>query len=331
MRITQSSTLAKYQYNLTNIQDLLTAQQNRLSTGKKFQTPSDDPIAAADSKRLTGLIDQNTVYQKNITDGLNDTSVYEISLQNFSDKLLNIRDISLDATTQINFDKLPTIAENIKQLLGDAVQAANYEFDGRFAFSGTKTTRNAINSQPPATNNLPYELLQGTATATNPSGLSVIFKGNNNDRTISTSSTTSERTNPKPFDTFGANGTQVFDNIISVYNAVNYKPDGTARTNNDGMTASESQKLADTIKNLSDSNDKVTSEIGRLGNVQNRLQVQSDQITNENTKLRDLRSLKEDTDVADAVLQLQKYQTGLTATLKVGATMFQTTLIDLLR
>lgn len=333
MRVTQNSTLGTYQTNLNAIRARYTKEQLRMTSQKNIQTPSDSPYDFSEIKRLTNTIDQNERYKKNLEDGQTDVSIYENTLSNFSDTLVRARDVANDAVNPINFDKLPVLGNNIRKLLDDLVNIGNYEYDGRFAFAGTQTTRASIVPTAPATTNLPFEIVKDPAlvSASNPEGLQVVFKGNNEDRSITTSSSSAERISVRASDAFGSGGTQVFQQVIDIYNILNYKPDGTARTTSDTLGADEARNLQQKIKELGDSIDTVHSESGRLGGVSNRMSALGDQLMYENTRLRELRSGREDADIPETILKMRREETALQASLQVGTDIIQTSLLDFLR
>lgn len=332
MRITQSTIARGYQYNIDNIRERYYTEQMKLISGRNFQAPTDAPRDVGIVKRLTNSIERNDQYKKNIDDALTDNRNYEAALDNFANRLESVRDIALDASKQINFDKLPVLGNAINQVLGDLVEIANYEYDGRFAFSGTRTTRSSITPTPPQTNQLPFELVKDPAavSTSNPEGLTIAFKGNSEARLVATSNNTSERVNVVPSDAFGAGGTQVFEEIIAVYNTLMYKADGTERTNTDALTTEEMESMQESVKKLSDSLDRLGSTRGSLGATNNRLEVLSEQITFENLRLKDLRSAREDTDVAEATKNLVREDSALNYALKVGGQYNQQSLIDFL-
>ncbi len=322
-----------YQTNLNSIRSRYAKEQVRLTTQKNIQTPSDSPHDFSEIKRLSNTISQNERYRKNIEDGRTDVDIYEETLQNFTDTLLRAKDIVNDAVNPANFDKAPVLGNNLRNVIDDLVKIANYEYDGRFAFAGTLTTRNSITPVAPATNNLPFEIVKdpGLVSTANPEGLSVVFKGNNEDRLVATSSTSTERISVRSQDAFGAGGTSTLQNVVDIYNLLVYKQDGTARTATDGLTTEEARSLQDKVKKIADSIDTVTSETGRLGGVANRMDALNDQLTYENTRLRELRSGREDADIAETILNLRREETALQATLQIGPDVLQRSLLDFLR
>ncbi len=333
MRVTLNSSLNSYLINLNNSRERFNVQNERIGTGKEFQTPSDKPRIVGELKRLQNSIRQNEVFAKNVEDGLTDTQVVEAALQNFETTLLAARDVAQEAVNPINSDKLDVLGDKFFNIVGDLIDIANFEFDGRFAFSGTLTTRASITPAAPESNNLPFELVEDPAlvSADNPLGLRVAFKGNNEERLITTSANTTERVNTLAQDAFGGSGVQVFDDLLEAYNIMAFKQDGTQRTSDDRLEPDEADALRAAIKNIGDSIDTLNSEIGRLGGVNNRMTAISERLTFENTRLDQLRSLREDADLIDAALMLRKEEFALNATLGVGSSLFQPSLLDFLR
>ncbi len=333
MRITLNSSMNSYQTNLNSIRSRYAKEQQRLTTQKNIQTPSDSPHDFSEIKRLSNTISQNERYRKNIEDGRTDVDIYEGTLQNFTDTLVRAKDIVNDAVNPANFDKASVLGNNLRNVLDDLVKIANYEYDGRFAFAGTLTTRSSITPVAPATSNLPFEIVKdpGLASTSNPEGLNVVFKGNNEDRLVATSSNSTERISVRAKDTFGTGGTSTLQNIVDIYNLLAYKQDGTARTPSDGLATDEARSLQDKLKQLADSVDVVNSEVGRLGGVANRMDALNDQITYENTRLRELRSGREDADIPETILKLRREETALQATLQIGPDIIQRSLLDFLK
>ena len=333
MRITLNSSMTSYQTNLNSIRSRYAQEQTRLTTQKNIQTPSDSPHDFSEIKRLSNTISQNERYRTNIADGRTDVDIYESTLQNFADTLLRAKDIANDAVNPANFDKAPVLGNNLRNVLNDLVKIANYEYDGRFAFAGTLTTRSSIVPTAPAVDNLPFEIVNDPAlvSTSNPEGINIVFKGNNEDRLVATSSTSTERISVRAQDAFGAGGTATMQNIVDIYNLLAYKQDGTARTTADALTTAEARSLQDKVKQLADSIDTVNSEVGRLGGVANRMDALNDQLTYENTRLRELRSGREDADIPETIMKLRREETALQATLQTGPDVLQRSLLDFLR
>ncbi len=332
MRVTQNSIVEQYQFNLQRLQEQITRTNLHLSSGKAFLSPSEAPLRAVDVKHVETRINQNRRFKTNIEKAITELDIYEFALENFSTNLRKARSIVETAVDPVNYDKPTVLGEQIRRILDDLLEIANYQHNGRFLFAGTRTTEDSITPTPPETTKLPFELLQDPAavSADNPEGLRIAFKGNFQSRSVLISANIQERINTLANDAFGTNGTKVFEILVEIYNVLTYKRDGTARGERDFLDTTDARKLQALADQLSDHLDQLHNEIGRVGGVRIRLETQLKQITYENTRLNELKSIRGDADVAQEAINLTRFQTSLNYTLRVGARLFQTTLFDFL-
>jgi flagellin-like hook-associated protein FlgL len=330
MRITNKSILIPYQRNLEEIQNRRFEEQMRISSGKNILNLSDAPDKVARVKQLTALIENNMQYLNNFNDAIKELNVVDEQLSSIAEGFQDIRLLALDASKTSNASTLDAIAEYIKGILSDLVSKANVDFRGQFLFSGTLTRPESIIKTDPQQNDLPFELLKGTPDLTNPSGLSVIFKGNTKDRILSKDSQSTEVINVKSDELFGTGGTEYFDTVINLYNLLAYKSDGTKRGKSDFMTAEEYELLEKYQKEIAEIYDSITNLAGKNGASINRFQALSDQTQNEISLLKEIRSNDEDTDIAAATLKLMQNETALQYSLQIGAKILPQTLFDFL-
>ncbi len=332
MRITQNSTTSIYMQNLAESRDRYTVSQLQMTTQKRINSLTDGRFDLAETKRLTNTIGRRQTYQSNIDNALTQSRIYQSTLDATQTHLTELRDIALTAAQPINNEKLAVLSSKVRGLIDDMAKLANTEFDGKLIFGGTKTTRNSITPTAPATSNLPFEIVRDPAlvSTSNPEGLRAIFQGNNNARVVQTSETTSENINITAQNVFGAGGIQVFQDAIRLYNVMRYKPDGTVRTN-EPLTQNETNQVQSVLENFAQAQDRYVTEAARMGGVENRMEILTDQANNELTRLKELRSLKEDIDMGQVALDLKKHETVLDATLQVGRDIIQRSLLDFLR
>ncbi|MBS1536275.1 MAG: hypothetical protein JST20_00840 [Bacteroidetes bacterium] len=331
MRITTNSQTTTYQSNLFQIQERLDKQNQRIASGKDIVRLADAPGKISDIKQLSTLIDRNALYQESMREVSGELISTEASLQSFADKLSAVRDVGLVASETSNHDKLPVLAQEMYQRLTDMVKEANHDYNGKYSFAGTKTTPESIVPVPPQVTNEPFELIQNPPTASNPSGLQVVFKGNLQDRVINRSQTGTEVINTKADVAFGAGGTEIFDTIIKAHNLLNYRSDGTQRDSSELFSTGEQRQLQSYVKDLTNQMSNLDQEIGRVGYRRSRMDALSDQIDEDNTRLGELRSQQEDTNIPEAIIQLKKEENALQYSLQIGARLFNQSLLDFLR
>lgn len=338
MRITNKSVYINYLGHLENIQNSKMKQEARLTTGNKITGIEDEPERLSEIKILQSKISKNEGYIEILDQTLSEMRSVMDSMENMSNSLKSLRQVAIDATQPNASSTLPIFASQIKSYLEDIIGQANADFNGKTLYSGTATTPGSLNVIPPdvASNDLPYELVKTPSIPidpSNPEGLRVIFKGNDKDRLVNKDSQTTEVTNVKSNEIFGTGGYEpkLFEDIIKIYNQIKYKPDGTPRGDTDHITAGDIAAIDGLQKTILDHDDKMTNVIGLYGAKYNRLETLSAQMTNENVRLSEIKSIKSDADIARTTIALRMDETALQYSLQVGARIMQDSLFDFLR
>jgi len=330
MRVTHKSIYNTFTRSLDEIQGRRVKADIQLSTGKEIVNLEDKPADVVDIKRFGAKIDQNENYQGILAETMREMYAVDENLKNISDNMIKVREIGIESLQLSVQQNLPVLAGYIKGYLQDIVKSANSDFNGHTLFSGTKTRDYSLNKTPEAQNNDPYEIVQGTATVDNPSGLKVVFKGNNEDRIINKDDKTTEIVNVKPSEVFGAGGTKIFEDIIKLYNKLQYK-DGVVRQKENFITKEDSSDIDVLQKNLADNFDEINRISAKVGTRINRLDAINSQMQEEKTRMMDFRSSKEDVNMAEVAMDLKREETLLNYTLQVGSRISQNTLFDYLK
>ncbi|GAB1431255.1 flagellar hook-associated protein FlgL [Ignavibacteria bacterium] len=331
MRITMNSQATIYQRNIFDLQERTDAESVRISTGKNYQRLSESPKSVVDIQRLSSLIDRNSLYRGGLAEAGEELTHTESVLENFSYNLSEVRRLALESQTVANSDKLPVLGQQVYQLLQDMISTGNANYGGKYLFGGTKTTDGSITPTPPAVSTRPFELTQSAPNPSNPSGLSVVFQGNNDDRIINRTPAEAERINVRSADVFGGSGTEVFDTVVELYNVLSFRADGSLRTSSDPFTHDESAKTQNLVRKLSNNMSTITVETGKVGYRSARFDAIAQQIDEDNIRLKEFRSQQEDTNIPEAALKLKREQNALDYSLKIGSQLFTQSLFDFLR
>lgn len=321
---------AQYQTNIMELQSRQAQEQTRIYTGKRIVNLADDPKAVQNIQIFSESISKAEMYQRNIEEALDEQTSTESSLSYIADRADEVRQIGIDANQIANFDKLPVLGAQVKTLLQSMVDKANEQHNGVYIFSGTKTS--AASLQPTAPEQLaqPFEIVQDTPSATNPSGLRVTFKGNNAARSINVGPNTTETINSTAEDSFGTGGVQLFNQVIDLYNNLMYKTDGTRRADGEKPAPEEYTKLQTQVQSIANSIDTVNGETARLASRSLRFESLRDQYDEDIIRTKEFRSSEEDTDVAKSIMQLQKDEQSLNYALQVGSRILSKSLLDFL-
>ena len=331
MRITNNSVFNSYQNSLNELQTRVFNNQMKIATGKDINSLSDNPAGVVKVKQYEELISRNTQYSDNISNSLDDLKATNDALENVATNLQNINQLGIDSFQAGNTGNLPALANELKGFLSDVVKSMNSDFNGKLLFAGTKTNKQSIINDNPGTNGNPFEIVQGTSSSANPSGLQVFFRGNTSDNIIHTDKETSESINVKANDMFGSTGTQVFESAINMYNTLMYNSDGTQRTDTNLLSADDRTKLSTLQKEINSFYTSVNNTLGKVGSKMNRLQAEKDQFENEKIRLDANKSQIEDVDLASATINLTKDQTAMQYSLQIGSKLMSNTLFDFIK
>lgn len=331
MRVTQKTSYITYESNLRDIQERKLKNEVRISTGRDIINLADAPDRAADVKKLLAKIDSNNKYIENLDESISEMQSATTKMDTINERLQEIRTLAIDATQVGNSITTATLGETLKGILEDVINIANSDYNGKLLFSGTKTTHDSINPAPPQQNSNPFELIEGAATDDNPSGLSVVFKGNFNERIINKDDNSTEAINVTADKIFGAGGTEVFDSIIELYNQLVYNDDGSRKETYDVLGGDDVEIIDGLQKKIADQALKMNTATAEAGGKINRLTSMRDMLESENLILEDIRSVKGDTNIPKRVIDLKLDESALQYSLQVGSRILQTSLFDFLR
>lgn len=128
--------------------------QQELTTGKRVNKASDDPVGAANVMQLRAEGDRLGSYQRNLDDGLAYLATVDITLGTGNNLYQNMRERAIQAANDSNSAQSRFfIGQEVRGMFEQMVGLSNTSFKGQYLFSGT-------NTQVP-----PYEMRSGVAHA----------------------------------------------------------------------------------------------------------------------------------------------------------------------
>ncbi len=277
----------------TNLGNLTSVEQE-LATGKRINSPSDDPVATASVMRYNNDIALDNQFTRTAGDAKSRLDAADTALSSLTDVMQRVRELTVQAGSgTLNATDLTAIGNELNQLVGQAVQIGNTKVGNQYIFAGTKTTT------------VPFAPVGGAVPA------SVAFNGDSNPINVPTGQGTQTRVNVDGNATFAP----VLSAIIQIRDAVN--------TNN---TAGIQGALT-TIDNAMDG---VSQQRGTIGATSNGLDALTNRISAELTTFQSQRSQLQDTDMADAAVRLNQAQNVYQAALGAAAKAVQQSLADFL-
>lgn len=300
-RITQESmsrtTLSNINLNLKKMQET----QEKLSSGKRINRPSDDPSGA---RKILGLkTEELKVQQFSVnTEIAKERMSYTFnSLENIQDILSNIKELGIKASNDtLGQSERKIIASELNELLESVLQFTNADNDGRYIFAGTKTST------------MPF-----SATRDSSGRISAVsYTGNSEKINYQIGPNTDIPINVSGGILF--QDKSLFSTLISMRDALE-------------SSTFDSAVFLNLRNTLDTATDALSTEISSFGAKTNRLEVTSQSLENLRITLKELISYTEDADVASLIMDLKNQENILQSSLQTGARIIQPTLLDFLK
>ncbi|WP_203300952.1 flagellar hook-associated protein FlgL [Marinobacter sediminum] len=134
---------------INRLQDLnsnLNSTQQQISTGKRVNQPSDDPVAAARILKLDQELSRVETYQRNVNLADNRLIQEESALESSIDIIQRVRELTVQAGNgSLSANDRQSIASELKERLGQLANVANTrDASGEYIFSGFQGSQPAF-------------------------------------------------------------------------------------------------------------------------------------------------------------------------------------------
>lgn len=295
-RVTQGMMHNQMIRNLNRNFDRMTGLQEQLSTGRKINKPSDDPVGITYALRYRSELSMNDQYQRNITEATSSVSHVDTVLDQINDLIKRVKELAVRGVSDSNpAEARYAIGQELEGIYQQLVSLSNDQVNGKFIFNGQMTTTSPYDAATAGTvdsddADILLPLAPGVEIATNVSGNKV----------------------------FGSSADT--DNLFTLVKQIR---DG--MLNNTPQMARDGMDLLDTRLNKFLG---VRSEVGARANrielLDNRNQIMND-------TLNGLSGKTEDADIAEVIMNLKRDENVYQASLSTGARIIQPSLVDFLR
>lgn len=143
MRVTNSMIMNNTSSNMNTNKANVDTLNTQMSTQKKINRPSDDPVIAIRALRLrSSLSEIDQYYEKNIPDAESWLDVTETALKNMQDILTEVYKQCVNGATDSMTDKdRDTILTNLQKMRDQIYAEGNADYAGRTVFTGYKTNK----------------------------------------------------------------------------------------------------------------------------------------------------------------------------------------------
>lgn len=298
LRITQNSMNRTQLAGLNNSLARLQQTQEQLTSGKKLNRPSDNPVDTVSAMRLRSEQRQLEQFGENISDGLSRLQTGDDALNRATQMVQRIRTITVAASNgTLGQSERNAYAEEVSELKNGLIQLANSQYAGRPVFAGTANVDNAFDPMSGAYQGNKLPILRVVSDAPGAAGqVNVAVPG---------------------------------DDIFQVGGA-NYFTDHVGRLV-DGLRENDFAKIQLELGHADGILDNIGSAQSTIGARTNRLQSLQELNGRQDDASRVALSKVEDVDFIKAAMDLNIQSTAYNAALQASAKILQPSLMDFLR
>ena len=291
MRVTNKMMADNVIAQLFRQREQMVKTQENITTGKRVNRPSDDPSGISAILSHRTTISSLDQYNENISKAKLHINTADDVLGMVSDLLRDAKEIAFDTAPDMRSE----MAEQVAAIREQVLQMANYQIDGKYIFSGD------------ATQTAPYDSTTWDYNG-DPAGAPKDF-------TVGENMTVDVTADGRSI--FGPDTTNVFKILNNLENALTAVP--VVETD-----------ITNQISNLDNAIDNITEIRSRNAGVYQRLEATENHYNYFKVNVQDMLSNAEDSDIAEAIINLQVQQTTYESTLASSSRIIQKSLLDFL-
>lgn len=290
MRITSSMLSNTILKNISASYERVVKYESQLSSGKKVNKPSDDPVALERSLNVHELMKELDQHTKNTEDAISWLNANDAALRNATDLMHRTKELAVRGANGLNAQtELDAIASEVDQILSQMVTLGNTAFGDRHIFAGHKTTTPAFDASGNYngdSGNINYEIEKGVSISINLPGNSV-FKGS----------------------------TDVFTVLTDLRNH---------------LQAGDYAAISKDTSKVDDALSVITDSLVKVGVRTNRLEFTLDRHMQDKINLTQMLDDVDNVDIAEVVMKLKMEENVYQASLITGSSAMRKSLIDFL-
>lgn len=310
-RITSNMMNSQLLLNLNRNALQMNNTQNQLSTGRKLNKPSDDPVGITYSLRYRSELSSNDQYKKNVDSAVSWMDFNDTVLDQTNSVLQRLRELTVKASTGTNPQSaLDSISQEVTQLKGQLVDIANSQLNGKYVFNGEK-----FDEKPYDLKMKPDGTIMDPAEITTDKGAVKYTVGQSVDLSI----------NLDGNEVFGqaddSISAQTSNNIFSIINRLVDKL----------SAGGDHSKINDELGKIDSRIDKLLTVRAEVGAKTNRIELMQSRLQDLGINLTTLKAKTEDADYAELIMNSKVQENIYNASLSAGAKIIQPSLVDFLR
>lgn len=291
-RVTQASMARRATAQLQQSLARMDTLQQQVSTGRRIDRASDDPVGTISALRFRNDLSRSTQIGRNIDDALGWLGTADDALSTVVDQVQRVRDLALQAQNGVlGQSERDAIAVELDTLRASLLGVANAKFGTRYVFAGTAVG--------PA-----YDVSSGAYAGTAGAVERTVAPG------------TRVQVNVDGADVFGPAGGDLFA-VVGALAA--------------DVRAGDTAAMAGDLAGLDARTLTIQSRLAEVGARTQRVETMKNRNDSGAITLRQGLSAAEDVDMPKALMELQMQQVSYQAALSATARVIQPTLVDFLR
>ncbi|MGN7387128.1 flagellar hook-associated protein FlgL [Sporosarcina sp. SAFN-015] len=305
MRVTQSMLSNNMLRNLSTSYNKMGKLQDQLTTQKKVNRPSDDPVVAMKGMAYRMQVDKVEQYQRNLGEVHNWLDTTDDALDHVGEAMKRLQELVTDAANDTKtYEDRQKVLKEIDQLREQVRDLANTKAGENYLFSGTKT------GEP---------LFQGETIA----GVAIPPDG---DYPTAFNPSFQQPVNIEVFDgvelPVNTDGAALFSQIDDMFRQLS------ATIQDEGKSGSD---ISSFLGNVDDMQNLVLKERANIGARQNRAEMMENRLDSQEVISKKQMSENEDIDIEKVITEMITQESVHRAALSVGARIIQPSLVDFLR
>jgi flagellar hook-associated protein 3 FlgL len=298
VRVTQTMLNSNMLRNLNNSMYNMDKLQHQLSSGRKVEKPSDDPVIAARGMFYRSSLMENDQYKRNVDEAQSWMDMTDATMDEMGNIMKRVKELLVySGNGAVSPDDLKTMGSEIEELKNHMGTLANQQINGKYIFAGTDTNKAPFD---PTVNGG-----EGAFVSTNDSPINL---------EVSQNVFVTSNVNAQNIFNYPNNG----DNIFEVLNKVIGEMSA-------GRPATQFQTSMD------EQYDNLLAERATLGASVNRVELIAERLNTQEVSITGLMSKNEDADMAKVMTDLKTQESVHSAALGAGARIIQPSLLDFLR
>lgn len=300
IRVTSGMMSMQMLSNLNRNLNRMDNMSNQISTGRKINKPSDDPVGVTYALRYRAELAANEQYQTNTDAAVSWLDTTDSNMQQALDVIKRLKELAIQGSNgTLSGSDLEAVNLEVDELKNHLVDIGNTQIRGKYIFNGETYDQ------------MPYQL-SGSVTEF------ADVETDNGGVIYSISQQVTFQINTSGNEFFGSK-TET-DNIFRIIDNLS------AALNSEDQDAVSQQ-----LENIESRSNKMQAALSEVGARSNRIELVQNRLLDQNLNFTTLQSKTEDADVASLMIQATSAQTIYEASLKSSAQIMQPSLMDFMR